>query len=61
MNKNRKPGSSRSQHGSTSKEMIVGERVISDPGSVMLVTELVLSPEAERELTTSATELGKVC
>ncbi|KYF76884.1 hypothetical protein BE17_23780 [Sorangium cellulosum] len=60
MRKQRKPGVTRQQEDPVAADMIVEERVVSEPGAAMRVTELVLTPEAERELTITATKLGKV-
>lgn len=41
-------------------DMVADRRVISEPGAAIEVTEMTLTPEAERSLTISATSLGKV-
>jgi hypothetical protein len=40
--------------------LIAGRRVISKPGAAVEVTELILTPKAQRDLTIAATSLGKV-
>lgn len=43
-----------------SANMFAGERIVSEPGAAIEVTELVLTPEAERRLTITAASLGNV-
>jgi hypothetical protein len=41
-------------------ELIIGRRVVSKPGAAIKVTELVLSPEAERALSVSARSWNEI-